>query len=203
MVLDDDDMPDSVFVEDTALITPKMAVLTNPGAISRVPEVENIKGSIEKVHNNIVRIDAPGTLEAGDVMMVGGHFYIGLSERTNAKGAQMLINILENHGMTGSVVSIGGMLHLKSGVSYLENNNLLISRVLFNTSSFSQYNKIVVEEDEAYAANSVWINDKVLVPSGYPKTARAIHRAGYEIVEIDMSEFKKLDGGLSCLSLRF
>lgn len=199
----DSNFPDSTFVEDVALCTSAFAVITNPGAPSRKGEIEGIKDTIKKFYKNIEAIESPGTLEAGDVMMVGNHFYIGISERTNHHGAVQLINILEKYGMTGSKVPLKNILHLKTGLSYLENNNLLISGEFLNNPDFEKYNKIIVDEDEAYAACSLWVNGKVIVPEGYSETRKKIEKAGYTTMETDVSEFRKLDGGLSCLSLRF
>jgi dimethylargininase len=199
----DERYPDSVFVEDTALLTPEFAIITNPGAASRQGEIITMEKTVRDFYDHVEFIRDPGTLEAGDVMMAGSHFYIGLSERTNREGALQLITILENFGMSGSLVSISGMLHLKSGTSYLENNTMLVFESLQDHPAFKTYNRIPVPEHEAYAANSVWVNDIVLVPLGYPETLKNITYAGYETIVLDMSEFRKLDGGLSCLSLRF
>ena len=203
-VLDaDEDYPDSTFVEDTALLTPNVAIITNPGADSRREEINEMSKVIESLFSNVEYIKDSGRLEAGDVMMVGNHFYIGLSERTNQEGANQLISILERYSHTGSKVALDNFLHLKSGVSYLENNNLLITRDFTGRLEFNKFNQIVVDDDEGYAANSLWINDKVLVPKGFPKTKAKIEKGGYKTIEVDVSEFRKLDGGLSCLSLRY
>ena len=158
---------------------------------------------IREFYADVEMIEAPGTLEGGDVMMVGEHFYIGLSERTNQAGADQMINILERHGMKGSVVDLTEVLHLKTGLGYLENNNLLACGEFLSKPEFQQYNLLSVDHEEAYAANSVWVNGTVLVPAGFPKTRALIASAGYNIREVAVSEFRKLDGGLSCLSLRF
>ncbi len=199
----DNDYPDSTFVEDTALLTPAVAVITNPGAPSRSGEVREMEETITRLYDKIEHIRPPGTLEAGDVMMAGSHYFIGLSERTNIEGANQLVHILKNHGMTASIIEISGMLHLKSGVSYLENNALLAVNALGKHPAFSHYDIIPVPDNEAYAANSLWINATVLVPEGFPETLQNIKKAGYNTIVLDMSEFRKLDGGLSCLSLRF
>ena len=199
----DNDFPDSTFVEDTALLTPAVAVITNPGAPSRKKEIESIREVIGSFYKTIECIRAPGTLEAGDVMMAGSHFYIGLSERTNAEGAQQLIRILETYGMTASVIEVSDMLHLKSGISFLENNILLAHISLVEHDALKGFKIIPVPEEEAYAANSLWINGNVLIPEGYPQTLHNIQIAGFKALLLDMSEFRKLDGGLSCLSLRF
>lgn len=196
------EFPDSVFIEDVALLTPECAILTRPGAVSRRGEVEYVRKSIESVRDSVYEINAPGTLEAGDIMMVASHFYIGLSCRTNCAGAAQLSNFLNHNALSSSTVGMEEFLHLKTGLSYLENNNLLISGEFVNRQEFSSFNQIIVDQDEGYAANSVWINGKVLTPAGYPKTHRKIRAAGYELLRLEMSEFQKLDGGLSCLSIR-
>lgn len=199
----DERFPDSTFVEDVALMTPRCAVITNPGAPSRRLETRGILDPVRRHYAEVEMIRAPGTLEAGDVMMVGDHYYIGLSARTNQAGARQLIAILEHHGLSGSVVKLEEVLHLKTGLGYLENNKLLACGEFLENPLFQQYEILEVDPDEAYAANSVWINGTVLTPAGFPKTAELIRSAGYEVRPVDVSEFQKLDGGLSCLSLRF
>lgn len=195
--------PDATFIEDVALCTPEGAVITRPGAPTRQGETEGMEALLSNFFERIENITAPGTLEAGDVMMVSDHYYIGLSQRTNAAGARQLIDLLESWGLTGSVVPLREVLHLKTGVSYLENNNLLVSGEFVEAPDFRNFNRIEVTPDEAYAANSLWINGQVLVPAGFPRTRNKIAAAGYKTIEVDTSEFRKLDGGLSCLSLRF
>ena len=203
-VLPENDLfPDSVFIEDIALCTPVFAVITNPGAESRRGEVQGIREVMEEFYNLIEEIHFPGTLEAGDVMMVNDHYFIGISKRTNIDGAKQLIKILGNHKMTGDKVLLEKMLHLKSGVSYLDKNNMLVCGEFINNKAFEGFNRIQIDEDESYAANSLWINGKVIVPDGFPKTKNKIEKAGYETIALDVSEFMKVDGGLSCLSLRF
>jgi dimethylargininase len=195
--------PDSVFVEDVALCTPACAIVTNPGAPSRNGEKVGIKAVLERFYKHVKTIENPGTLDAGDVMMVGAHFYIGISERTNQEGAKQLSTILEDHGMSASLVPLADMLHLKSGLSYLEQNQLLISGTFMDHPAFAGFRHIPVDPEEAYAANSLWVNSTVLVPEGFPGTLARIREAGYTTITLDVSEFQKLDGGLSCLSLRF
>lgn len=195
--------PDSVFVEDPALCTPHCAIVTRPGAVSRRGEAELLEPVLHRFYKQIERIVAPGTVEAGDVMMVGKHFYIGQSARTNAEGARQLIAILEHYGMTGSIVSLRKVLHLKTGLAYLENNNLLAAGEFLTKPEFQNFNLIEVPEDETYAANCICVNGTVIMPAGYPKTRTKITALGYEVIEVDTSEFRKVDGGVSCLSLRF
>ncbi len=199
----DSQFTDWVFVEDGALCTAECAIITNPGAPSGSGEKLEMKTVLQSFYKHMEAIEAPDTLDAGDVMMVGKHFYIGISERTNAAGADQLIGILKRYGMTGSAVPLYEMLHLKSGLSYLEQNHLLISGEFINHPVFADFHKIQVDPGESYAANSLWVNSTVLVPAGFPKTREKIEQAGYKTKVLDVSEFRKLDGGLSCLSLRF
>jgi len=204
IVLDaDDNYPDSVFVEDTALLTPQCAIITNPGAASRRGEVYEISEILKNYFSNIEHIQAPGTVDAGDIMMAGSHYYIGLSERTNNDGANRVSKILDKYGMTSLIVPIKNVLHLKSGIAYLENNNLVACGEFMKNTEFQKFNIIEVDENESYAANCVWINGTVLIAQGFPKIKRAIQSYGYKIIELNVSEFRKLDGGLSCLSVRF
>lgn len=195
--------PDSTFIEDSALCTPHCAIVTNPGDLSRRGERDAMFEVLADFYNNVHEITLPGTLDAGDIMMVGSTYYIGLSNRTNREGTNQLIAILATYNLTGIAVEMADILHLKTGMSYLENNNLLVTEQFMNEPNFSTFNKILVENNEAYASNSLWINGTVLVPQGYPKTLAKIKALGYKTVEVDTLEFRKLDGGLSCLSLRF
>ncbi len=199
----DERFPDSCFVEDVAVCTKKFAVITNPGASSRKGEEKVIIEVIKKFYDNLEYIKEPGTLEGGDVMMVGDHFYIGLSKRTNKEGAKKLIKTLEKYGMLGSIVEMSEMLHLKSGLSYLEDNVLLVAGEFINKLEFERFNKIIINKDETYSANCIRVNDYVLVPAGYPKTKEKIETAGFKTIVVDTSEYRKVNGGLSCLSLRF
>ena len=196
---------DSCFVEDPALITRKCAIITNPGAASRNGEKDEIIGAVRKFfpEDKIEYIKDPGTLEGGDVMMVGDTFYVGLSARTNAEGIRQLGEILNKYGLECVQVPLEKVLHLKTGVNYLENNNMLVSGEFIDKPEFAKYNKIVIPEEEAYAANCIWVNGTVIVPEGYPAVLKAVQDAGYETLVVDTSEFRKIDGGLSCLSLRF
>lgn len=206
IVLDEDEeYPDSCFVEDTAVVAKNCAIISNPGAKSRRGEAQKMIETIKRFYSEdkIEYIKAPGTLEGGDVMMVEDHFYIGLSERTNEEGARQFTELLKKHGYTASVIKLEEVLHLKTGLAYLENNNLLVAGEFVEKEDFKNFNKIVIAEDESYSANCIWINGKVLVPAGYEKTKNAIKSLGYEVIEVDTSEYRKLDGGLSCLSLRF
>lgn len=199
----DERYPDSAFVEDVALLTTECAIITNPGAPSRKGETAGIRDILNEYYTNIEEVVDPGTVEAGDIMMVDSHFFIGLSGRTNINGAGQVIRHLEKYDLSGSVVGLEKVLHLKTGVAYLQHNNLVACGEFVHKEEFSKYNILEIDEDESYAANCIWINDRVLIPAGYPKARKKIEQAGYSTIEIDLSEFRKLDGGLSCLSLRF
>lgn len=201
----DERYPDSCFVEDPALLTREVAIITNPGAASRNGEKEEIVEAVRKFYSDdkIEYIKAPGTLEGGDVMMVGDHFYVGRSARTNEEGIRQLTEILGQYGMTVSEVPLTEVLHLKTGVNYLEDNNMLVSGEFVDKPDFEQYNRVEIPAEEAYAANCIWINGTVIVPEGYPTVLEAVKKLGYKTIVVDTSEYRKIDGGLSCLSLRF
>ena len=142
----DERYPDSCFVEDPALITSKCAIITNPGAASRNGEKNEILGAIRKFFDDdhIEYIKAPGTLEGGDVMMVGDHFYVGRSARTNEEGIRQLTEILAKYGLTCSEVTLEKVLHLKTGVNYLENNNMLVSGEFVTKPDFEMYHRVEI-----------------------------------------------------------
>lgn len=200
-----DDYPDSCFVEDVALCTRECVIITRPGASSRRGEASlgDIQESLKKFYKNVEYIQDPGTVEAGDIMMVGDHFYIGLSARTNEEGAKQTIKILEKYGLSGSIVHLSEVLHLKTGLSYIENNNLLVAGEFKTKEEFKKFHRIEIPDNESYSANCIWVNDFVIVPKGYKTVREKVATLGYKILEVDTSEFRKIDGGLSCLSLRF
>lgn len=195
--------PDGMFVEDAAVLSGDMAVVTNPGAGPRKGEEAAVRTALETFFPSIETITAPGTLEGGDVMQVNDHFYIGLSERTNREGAEQFIAILENHGYSGSTVAMSEMLHLKTGVAWLGGDVLLAAGEFVTHPEFAQFTRIEIPAGEMYAANCIRVNEPVIVPEGFPLTADKIRAAGFSVLTVDVSEFRKLDGGLSCLSLRF
>lgn len=199
----DERFPDATFVEDVALLTPNCAIITNPGAPSRKGEINEMKKVIRPYYKDVEEISEPGTVEAGDILMVGDHYYIGLSDRTNKEGAKQVIQILNSYGMTGSAVEVGEVLHLKTGMSYLENNIVVACKAFSSHPEWTEFTVIEVPEKESYAANCIWINGTVLIPDGFPITKQKIEKAGYSTIALEVSEFQKLDGGLSCLSLRF
>ncbi len=197
--------PDSCFVEDAAVITKHCAIITNPGAMSRNREAELIIPAIQEFFSDdkIEYIIHPGTLDGGDVMMIGDHFYVGKSARTNEEGIRQFIAILEKYNLTGSEVTLNEVLHLKTGVNYIENNNLLVSGEFVEKEDFKDFHKILIPEGEDYAANCIWVNGTVIVPANYPGVEKIVKDLGYKVLLVDTSEYRKVDGGLSCLSLRF
>lgn len=202
----DERYPDSTFVEDTAVLTPRGAIITRPGAHSRAGEIDAIEPTLRQHFPNFHSIIAPGTLDGGDICEADDHFFIGLSHRTNDAGATQLATWLESIGYTASLIDIRGLsniLHLKSGITCLDGRRLVIIEALRSRREFSDYELICLNPVEEYAANCLLINDKVLVASGFAETNRALERMGYQTIPLDMSEYQKMDGGLSCLSLRF
>ncbi|MHA1478797.1 MAG: dimethylarginine dimethylaminohydrolase family protein [Promethearchaeota archaeon] len=202
--LDEDDrFPDSTFVEDTALVDKEFAVITNLGAKSRQGEEIEINEKLKPFYDIIESIRKPGTLEGGDVMKIEEHYYIGLSKRTNNEGANQLRVILKRYGYSSSTIPLKKVIHLKTGISYLGDSILLVSGEFKDHSDFREYNLIEVQESEAYATNSLRINEFVLIPKGYTNLKKQILNFNFKVLELEMSEFEKMDGGLSCLSLRF
>jgi dimethylargininase len=202
----DKSRPDSTFVEDTAVIVGNKAVLARPGAASRLGEVETIRPDIEAQVAKVFEIAAPGTLDGGDICEAGEHFFIGISHRTNEDGGRQLAKLLADAGFASSFVdlrSLRGILHLKSGLAHLGDRDLVLWPELAAFEQFRDSNHILVSENDRYPANCVQVNDRVLVADGFPLFAEQVERAGYKPLPLDVSEFRKMEGGLSCLSLRF
>lgn len=202
----DPQFPDSTFVEDTAILTPRKAILTHPGAASRRGEVFRIKPILAQFYPSLDTIQIPGTLDGGDVCHAGEHFFIGISQRTNEQGARQLADLLDRDGYTSNFIDIrgiDGLLHLKSGMAYLGDRHIILIEVLEKLEVFSEYEIITVDPDENYAANCLQVNDFVLLAAGFPKLEKTLSKLDQPIVTLEMSEFQKMDGGLSCLSLRF
>ena len=200
-----EEYPDSCFVEDVAVVAEKCAIITNPGADSRNGETAGIVEAVKKFYSDdqIGYIKSPGTLEGGDVMKCGNTYYVGLSARTNEEGIKQFSDFFGSYGYEVIAVPLTEVLHLKTGVNYLENNKMLVSGEFIDKAEFAGYDRITVPEEEAYGANCIWMNGTVIVPEGYPSVQKAVEEAGYPVITVDTSEFRKIDGGLSCLSLRF
>jgi dimethylargininase len=199
----DERYPDSTFLEDVALLTQRCAIVLNPGAPTRRGETEGIEQLLADYYPELRRIEGPGKVEGGDILQVEDQFYIGLTARTNQAGAEELIAILEEFGFQASLVPVRGMLHLKTGVAYLNQGRMIAVPGFLPKGIFPDHALLEIPPEENYAANCLCLNGKVVLPDGFPRTEKAIRELGYPIRKVDTSEFRKLDGGLSCLSLRF
>lgn len=198
--------PDSTFVEDTAILTEHGAILTSPGAESRAGEADAIKATLKGFYTELAEITAPGTVDGGDICEAGRHFFIGISLRTNEAGGQQLADWLKSKGYTASFVDIRqtkGILHLKSGISYIGDNRLVVIDSLATHPDFKSYELVRMAPGEEYAANCIRVNDYILIAAGFPKFEATLRELGYKLIVLEMSEYQKMDGGLSCLSLRF
>ncbi len=206
-VLDaDSGFPDSTFVEDTAVVVGTCAVLTRPGAPSRIGEIATMRTALERRFETLHIIEAPGTLDGGDVCEAGERFFIGISHRTNSEGAAQLATIVRRMGYSATLVDIRampGLLHLKSGLSYLGENRFVAQDELRSHLDLHDAEAVPVVAHEEYAANCVRLNDRVLFPAGFPELEGTLVALGYAPLLLDVSEFRKMDGGLSCLSIRF
>jgi dimethylargininase len=202
----DPEFPDSTFVEDAAVVTALGAILTRPGAASRAGEVAALAAALEPWFPELDRITAPGTVDGGDVCEAGEHFFIGRSARTNAEGAAQLAEWLTRRGFGSSVIDIRGMpglLHLKTGLSWLGGRRLLATDVIAGHDGLCGWEVVRVPDGEEYAANCITVNDSLLVARGFPATGALLGGLGYDVVPLEMSEYRKMDGGLSCLSVRW
>lgn len=198
--------PDSTFVEDTAILTARGAILARPGASSRKGEVEAIQPLIAAFFPSTLEIKSPGTVDGGDICEAEGHFFIGISHRTNEEGARQLAAHLATLAYSASTIDIRAMtsiLHLKSGIAHIGDNTLVVMEEMAANSQFGEYNLIPVVPEETYAANCVRVNKRVLVADGFPRLLADLVARRFDPLVLDMSEFRKMDGGLSCLSLRF
>lgn len=202
----DERFPDSTFVEDTAILTARAAIVTRPGAPSRLGEAESIERTLDGFFPTVLKILAPSTVDGGDICQCEDRFLIGVSERTSPAGAAELAGILADLGYRSSLIDIRTsktLLHLKTGITYLGEGRLVVSGDLPPGTDLKEFEPVTVDAEESYAANSIRVNDRVLVAAGFPKFAERLARLGYDPLPLDMSEFRKMDGGLSCLSLRF
>ena len=197
-----DDYPDAHFVEDVAVVTPQLAVLTRPGAGARRGEVAFIESAL-RPHRTTVSLASPGILDGGDVLMVGQHLYIGRSERTDEAGAAQLGRALAPFGYAWTLVPVAAGLHLKSSITAVGDRTLLTTQAFADHPALAGFDRIVVPEGEEYASNTLLVNDRLLMPSGFPRTRQKLQALEIPLVELDTSEFRKMDGALTCLSLRF
>jgi dimethylargininase len=192
--------PDGCFVEDTCIMLPDVAVITRPGAPSRRGETVSIEREIAR-HKEVYRMSGDGTLDGGDILRLGRTYLIGLSERTDIRGAEELGRIAKEHGADARFVEVPFGLHLKSAVTPLSPDAVLGLPAFLADPAFDGANKVVVPDDEAAAACVVAANGSVIMADGFPETRRGIERAGFSVIACDISEFAKADGGLTCLSV--
>lgn len=194
--------PDAHFVEDTAVVTPEVAVITLPGAAARQGEQSTIAEALAE-HRPLAAVEPPGTLDGGDVLMIGSRILIGISDRTNAAGAQQLGAVLEVHGHDWQAVPVAAGLHFKSSVNLVGPDTLLVTSAFAGREELNGFRQIIVPDEEQYAANTLLINGNLIMPRGYPRTRALLDQLEVPVTELDTGEFRKMDGGLTCLSLRF
>jgi dimethylargininase len=198
----DDALPDSCYVEDTAIVIGDHAVIANPGADSRRPETSAVEDVLRQ-HKAISRIEHPATLDGGDVLMIENRLYVGLSGRTGRPAIEQLRRILEGQDIEVIPVTVDGILHLKSACTYLGNDTIAWLPGHLDELPFSRYKVIQVPTAESHAGNCLAVNGRVMVPAGAPKTREEIEAAGFDTLEIDISESRKAGGGLTCSSIVF
>ncbi|NRB18767.1 MAG: dimethylarginine dimethylaminohydrolase [Rhodobacteraceae bacterium] len=196
--------PDAVFVEDTSLCLPQGAILMHPGAPSRVGEVAEMATTLRGLYSDVRQIEGPGHVEGGDILVTGREILVGRSDRTDAAGVAELAEIAAEWGHAlREVFTPPGVLHFKTDCSLMDGETILATKRLDASGCFEGYRVLHVAEGEEAAANAIRFNNLVIMPAGFPRTAEMLDKAGYELVEIDNRECAKLDGGMSCLSLRF
>ena len=202
----DERYPDSTFVEDTAIVTAEGAVITRPGAASRAGETDAVRDALAAFFTDLDSIDEPGTVDGGDICETDEVILIGVTARTNEAGGRQLAAVLAAFGYRAELVDVRGLpglLHLKTGISYLGDGRVAVAHDVAHLPGLQRFERVIVDPAESYAANCIRINDRVLVAAGYPRFQDELDRLGYQPLPLEMSEFRKMDGGLSCLSLRF
>jgi dimethylargininase len=197
-----DELPDSVFVEDTAVVLDEVALMTRPGVESRRGEVGLVEKDVALLRP-VVRVEAPATLEGGDVMRVGRTLYVGLSPRTNAGGAEALRRFAAPHGYKVVTVEPRGCLHLKTGCSALDGATVLANPDWVDVRAFGGQEVVAVDPAEPWAANVVRVGDSVCASAAFPRTAALLRARGYDVREVEVCEFAKAEGGMTCMSLLF
>lgn len=199
-----EDFPDSLFVEDSALCLPKVAIILRPGAPTRFGESAAMRPHLEELYTNVISLQGPGFIEGGDILTTETEVLVGQSSRTSAEGIAELGLVLEPYGYTvREVVTPPGVLHFKTDCSLLDETTILSTRRLSASGCFDGYTVIDVEDGEEPVANSIRFNDTVFMPQGFPISTERVRDAGFSVVELPNMECQKIDGGLSCLSLRF
>ena len=198
----DEGMPDSVFIEDTAVVLDEVAVITRPGAPSRRGETAAVTTALAE-HRRLVRLEAPARLDGGDVLVVDRRVFVGRSERTNMTGIRQLRDALRKHGYTVEAVSLHGCLHLKTAVSRVGDGRLVINRNWVPAEAFAGFDRIDVDASEPFAANALRVGDRVIYPAEFPRTGERLRAAGIDVVPVPADELAKAEGGVTCCSLVF
>jgi dimethylargininase len=196
------DMPDSVFIEDTAVVVDELAVITRPGAASRRGEVRAVADALSAYRPSIW-IEAPGRVDGGDVLVAGGFVYVGLSARTNVPALEQLRNLLGGRGYAVREVPVHGCLHLKTAVTCVGDGRLLINREWVPAEAFRGWELIDVDPAEPFAANALRIGDRVIYPDAFPRTRARLEAHGIPVVPVPADELAKAEGGVTCCSLVF
>jgi len=194
------DLPDSVFVEDTAFILDEVAVITRPGADSRKPETESIIRALSP-YKELIHVREPATIDGGDVLIVGRNIFVGRSTRSNLHAVNQLNESLGRYGYVVTSVELHDCLHLKSAVSRVDDKTLLINRNWVDTRPFANYEQIEVDPSEPYAANCLPIGDSIIYPTSFPKTQARLEERGYKITNVEVDELAKAEGAVTCCSL--
>ena len=194
--------PDAYFLEDVAVVVPEIAIVARPGAPSRQGETEAMVPVLAR-YRTLARLEGPATLDGGDVLIAGRTVFIGLSARTNAEGAAQLTRLLEPHGYASRTIPVATGLHLKSSVSWLGGETLLVSERFAEQPQFQAFRRVVVDVIEEPACNTLLLNGTLLTPAGFPKARQKLDETGLPVVELEVTEARKMDGGISCMSLRF
>lgn len=198
----EDAHPDAVFVEDTAIVLDEVAVLTRPGAPTRRAEVGSVAEALV-AFRPMLRIEDPGTLDGGDVLRIGRRLFVGESARSNDAGRAQLAALLAAHGYRVQSVPMRDCLHLKSGVSAVADDTLLVQPRWVDPAHFTGFRVIEVDPDEEHAANTLRIGARLILPACFPRTAARLRAAGLELIEVDVSELQKAEGAVTCCSLVF
>jgi len=193
-------MPDAVFVEDTAIVLDELAVMTRPGAASRRAEVATVAEALAQ-HRSLRWIEEPATLDGGDVLRIGRAIHVGESARSNAEGLARLREILADYGYSVRGVPTRDCLHLKSAVTALDDETVLLQPRWVDRGQFANYRIIEVDEAEEHAANVVRVGDALLMPANFPRTRQRLLDAGYQVSTVDVSELQKAEGAVTCCSL--
>ncbi|RJP54951.1 MAG: dimethylargininase [Anaerolineaceae bacterium] len=194
------DLPDSVFVEDTAFILPEVAVITRPGADSRKPETESIIKALSP-HSPLLHVTEPATLDGGDVLTLGKHIFIGQSTRSNEHAVRQVNDMLKRYGYTATGVALKDCLHLKSAVTRVDDKTLLINKNWVDASHFDGFDLIEVDASEPYAANCLPVKGHIIYPTAFPKTRRRLEEKGFSVVNVELGELAKAEGAVTCCSL--